>query len=397
MKRLHLVALIALLALVASYVVTGVSTKSLKAQQGSGGIPTFEYDPTWPKPLPNNWIVGNIGAMTLDAQDHIWVAQRPGGTTNLSERYGIEGIGDCCFPAPPVMEFDQAGNLLQSWGPIHDDEGQLLGKQVWGPHPEIEWPTGEHGIFVDHRGNVWVGNMQDPSQILKFTRDGKRLLLRIGKREAASSNDTTALAGTTGLWVDPNTNELYAADGYRNRRVIVFDADTGAYKRHWGAYGKKPADGPQGGSPVEGDYIETIRRNPNFKSQQFASVHDVSLSKDGMVYVSDRVNNRIQVFKTDGTYVNELRVSTGGGFGAAFALAFSPDERFIYLADGQNKKVHIIQRSDMRVVGAFGTGGRGGGQFLVLHDIVVDSQGNIYTGETVNNNRLQKFRFTGMR
>jgi hypothetical protein len=380
-----------LLTLIATYVVPGFVTVTSEAQGNRGGIPTFEYDATWPKPLPNNWIMGNIGAMTTDAQDHIWVAQRPASTTNLSERYGLEGLGECCFPAPPILEFDMAGNLIQSWGPIHGDKGELLGKQVWQPIPNTMWPPSEHGIFVDHKGNVWVGSSDAPSIIAKYSRDGKKHLLQIGKVEGKSINDTMNLAGTTGLWVDAKTNELYVADGYRNRRVIVFDADTGAYKRHWGAYGKKPPDGPQGSNPVEGKY------DPSTRSQQFATVHDVTLSKDGMVYVSDRVNNRVQAFKTDGTYVNEVVVGKGGGFGAAFASALSPDERFLYVADGQNKKVHIVQRSDLKIVGAFGSGGRGGGQMLVLHDIVTDSKGNIYLGETINNNRVQKFKLTGTR
>ena len=144
------------------------------------GIPAFEYDPTWPKPLPNNWMTGNIGAMTIDSQNHIWVAQRPGSTTNLSERYGLEGLGECCFPAPPVMEFDPEGNLIQAWGPIHDDQGELLGDQAWGPHPGVAWPVSEHGIFVDDQDTVWVGSQSNPSQLMRFTRDGT-FLMRIGQ------------------------------------------------------------------------------------------------------------------------------------------------------------------------------------------------------------------------
>ena len=218
----------------------------------STDVPAFEYDPTWPKPLSNNWVTGNIGAMAVDSQDHVWMAQRPSGTTSLGERYGLEGLGQCCFPAPPIMELDQAGTLLQAWGPIHDDKGQLLGKQVWGPFPEVAWPTSEHGIYVDHKGSVWVDSQNPPSQILKFTGDGKTSLLRLGTEESKSSNDTMNFAGPTGLFVDAKANELYVADGYRNRRVIVFDADTGSYKRHWGAYGKRPPDGPSGDSPLRG-------------------------------------------------------------------------------------------------------------------------------------------------
>jgi hypothetical protein len=185
---------------------------------------------------------GNIGGMYIDSKDHIWVFHRPGTTTGNSERYGLTGEGECCLPAPPVLEFDLAGNLLQAWGPIHEPNGQLVGKQVWGPFPDVEWPRSEHGIFVDYKDNVWLSSEAEPSQILKLTRDAK-FLMRIGKEQGKSSNETTNLGGPAGLVVDPKTNELYVADGYKNRRVIVFDADTGVYKRHWGAYGKRPADG----------------------------------------------------------------------------------------------------------------------------------------------------------
>ena len=361
------------------------------------GVPTFEYDPTWPKPLPNNWVMGSVGAMAIDVNEHIWVAQRPASTTDPGERTGLSGDSECCFPAPPVMEFDPAGNLVQAWGPIHDGEGQLLGPQVWGPFPELEWPPQEHGIFVDYQSNVWVGSWVAPSPLLKFTGDGT-FLMRIGEREATSSNDTKNLAGPTGIVVDPSTNEVFVADGYRNRRVIVFDADTGAYKRHWGAYGNHPPDAPQtpspSGPPIEGPY------DPNVRSRQFAVVHCLAQSRDGLLYVCDRVNNRIQVFQADGTFVQEGLIAPDTlGFGAVFAIGFSPvnDQRFIYVADGANKKVWIVQRDDLQVVGSFGTGGRGGGQFLVTHALAVDSEGNVYVGESAGGNRVQKFTFMGMR
>ncbi len=358
----------------------------------AGAIPAFEYDPTWPAALPNNWMTGPIGAMAIDAQDHIWVIQRPSGTTNLSERYGLEGLGECCFPAPPVLEFDQAGALIQSWGPIHDDKGMVLGSQVWGPAPDVEWPLSEHGLYVDHQDTVWVGNQSPPSQILRFSRDG-RFLMRIGQGEATGNDDTANLAGPTGLVVDPSTNEIFVADGYRNRRVIVFDADTGDYKRHWGAYGKVPPDGPQGGEPIEGPYTADV------VSQNFATVHCLMMSADGLLYVCDRVNNRIQVFQKDGTFVAEAELAESKGFGAVHAIGFShdPEQTFVYVADGANKKIWILRREGLETVGSFSQGGRGGGQLLVAHAMAVDSQGNVYVGETINNNRVQKFRFVGMR
>ena len=355
-------------------------------------VPVFEYDPAWPKPLPNHWITGNIGAMVIDAKDHLWIAQRPGSTLALSERYGLEGNGECCFPAPPIMEFDPAGNLVQGWGPTHGEKGELLGKQAWGPFPDVEWPLYEHGIFVDHRGNVWVDNQQPPSQVMKFTRDG-RFLLRIGKEESKSSNDTMNLAGPAGLLVDAAANELYVADGYRNRRVIVFDADTGAYKRHWGAYGRRPVDPAPGPAPVQGP-------GPGVRLQQFATAHCVAISVDRLVYVCDRANNRIQVFRPDGTFVSEAMIAPDTkGFGAVHALAFSADkaQRFVYVGDGANKKVWVLRRDDLRILGSFGQGGKGGGQFMIIHALAVDSKGNLYVGETRDNNRIQRFTLTGTR
>ena len=377
------------------------------AAPGTVQIPVFEYDPTWPKPLPNYWTLGNIGALAIDSAQHIWVAQRPASTTGLFERYGLTGAAECCFPAPPVIEFDQAGNVVQAWGPIHDTDGTLLGEQVWGPFPDVEWTPNEHGIFVDDQ-YVWVGSSSPPSQILKFTRDGT-FVLRIGTTEAESINDPANMAGPTQMIVDPETNELFVADGYRNRRVVVFDAETGAYKRHWGAYGHAPPDGPQGMAALEGgaehealalqgEQYTPLWRSTGERSQHFATVHCLVMSEDRLIYVCDRVNNRIQVFQPDGTFVKEgvVREETLG-IGSVHALAFSPDEQFVYVADGTNKKIWILRRDDLEVLGSFSSGGRMGGQVMIAHALTVDEQGNVYVGETVDNNRVQRFNFMGMR
>jgi hypothetical protein len=380
--------------IVALLVIGGWRTATVAEQGGAkgqaGDIPTFQYDAAWPKPLPHDWNTGNIGAIVVDAKDHVWVAQRPATTTSISENYALTGEGECCSPAPPILEFDQAGNLVQSWGPIHDKDGNLIGKQVWGPFPDVAWPLSEHGIFVDEK-YVYVGSFSAPSQLLKFTRDGK-FLRRFGKEEAKSSNDPQNFAGPTQMFVDPKTNELYVADGYRNRRVIVFDAETGAYKRHWGAYGRKPPDGPQGGNPIEGKY------DPSVRSENFATVHCAIMSRDGLIYVCDRVNDRIQVFKPDGTFVKEGLVGQAArGFGSVHALGLSPDQRFLYVADAANKKIWIVRRDDLKVLGSFSSGGRMGGQVMIAHTLAVDSKGNVYVGESIDNNRVQRFKFVGLR
>jgi len=319
----------------------------------AAGPPHFQVDPSWPKPLPHNWRFGEVSGVAVDGHDHVWVIQRPAGAD----------------PAPPVIEFDPAGNLVQGWG---------------GPGRGYDWFTSEHGIYVDPKGFVWVGgNGHEDGQILKFSHDGK-FVLEIGHPGAPTdSNDTSRLGRPTGMRLDPVANELYVSDGYANHRVIVFDADTGAYKRHWGAYGLRPTD----------RHLTYDPKAP--PARQFGNpVHCVSLSRDGLVYVCDRKNDRIQVFRHDGGFVAEwfVRPETRG-LGSAWDLAFSPDaaQSFLYCADGTNDEVHILRRSDGHVVGSFGTSGRRPGQFHWLHTLAADSGGNIFTTEVDKANRVQKF------
>ena len=191
-------------------------------------VPKFEVDPSWPRTLPNNWIIGTIGGITVDAQDHIWINQRPSALDAREKRASTAPNVKCCVPAPPVIEFDQDGKVVQGWG---------------GDGPGYTWGNDGHGIHVDHNNFVWVGdNIETGGHIFKFTRDGK-FVMRIGKPGTPSgSNDTEHLGRPADMVVDRETNELFVADGYGNKRVIVFDATTGAYKRHWGAYGNRPSD-----------------------------------------------------------------------------------------------------------------------------------------------------------
>ena len=371
------------------------------AEEGTKGadqIPTFRFDPDYPKTLPNHWITGNIGAMYMDKNDHLWIIQRPASTTGLGERDALDGQGECCTPAPPVIEFDYGGNVARAWGPIHVVDPQTKAQKVLEntgeAYPDGLWPPSEHALYIDSKDNVWISSNMPPSQVLKLTKSGK-FLMRIGKQEATSSNDKENLGGPAGIYVDPKTNEIFIADGYWNRRVIVFDADTGAYKRHWGAYGKMPPDGPQQASTAQ-----AIEPDQKKQHEQFSYVHCITASNDGLLYVCDRANSRIQVFKKDGTFVSEVYVQpTTKGIGTVYSIAFSPDpaQRFLYVGDGSNKKVHILRRSDLKILGSFGTGGRQGGEFLEIHAIATDSKGNVYVGETVDGNRLQRFILTGMK
>jgi hypothetical protein len=334
--------------------------------------PKLLVDPFWPKPLPNNWLLGQVAGVAVDSRDHVWIVQRP---ASLSERErGAEQnppLGKCCVAAPPVLVFDQAGNLVRSWG---------------GRGTGYEWPASEHGIFIDATDNVWLaGNGDDDSQILKFTLDG-RFLLQIGRSAASrGSNDTANLGSPADLFVDTAARELYVADGYRNRRVIVFDSETGAYKRHWGAYGNRPSDEP------------TPAYDPaRAPSQQFGNpVHCVRPTRDGLVYVCDRVNNRVQIFRKDGTFVSEAFFERNTLLsGSVSELAFSPDEAqaFIYMVDGVNNELRVVDRATNAVLERVGRAGRYAGQFHVVHNVAVDSQGNVYTTEVNTGQRVQKFR-----
>ena len=354
---------------------SNADAQSRAAEQSRVQAPMFEVDPLWPKPLPNHWVLGSTIGVSVDAQDHIWIIHRPNSVEdNFKAATFNPPIGRCCTPAPPVLEFDQEGNLLRHWG---------------GPGEGYEWPQNNHGITVDHKGNVWIGgNGDEDSHVLKFTQDGKFLLQigRLGKH--GGSNDPQNLWRPAKIVVDPAANEAYIADGYNNRRVIVFDADTGQYKRHWGAYGARPDD------VKIGDY--TPAEPP---SKHFRTVHCVAVAKDGLVYVCDRVNDRVQVFRKDGTFVKEAffeQKTLRSGSVWDLTLSRDPQESYIYMVDGVNEELRILRRDTLAVLTAFGDGGRQPGQFDGVHNIAVDSRGNLYTTETYNGARLQRFLYKGV-
>lgn len=338
--------------------------------QETQGPPQYEVDPTWPT-LPDNQILGQVAGIAVDGDDDVWLIQRPGSLTEDEMGAALEPPrSTCCVPAPPVMEFDTEGNLLQAWG---------------GPGEGYEWPENEHGIFVDHNGNVWIaGNGENDHQVLKFSSDGT-FLMQIGQaNETGGSNDTELLGRPADMEVDPETNEVYIADGYQNRRVIVFDAESGEYLRHWGAYGEEPTDDELGDYDPEAEPIDSFR-NP---------VHCVRIADDGMVYVCDRVNNRIQVFEKDGTFVEEfIGLKETLGNGSIWDLDLSIDEAQQYLlnADGENNQIQTLDRDGGDIVSEFGRSGRYAGQFHWLHNLVLDSEGNIYTAEVDTGKRAQKF------
>ena len=340
-------------------------------------VPRFEVDPLWPKPLPNHWLLGSTIGVSVDSRDHVWIIHRQQSLNLETEASAGKNspAGTCCMPAPNVIELDAQGNVVSSWG---------------GPGQGYDWPTSNHGITVDHMDNVWIGG-NDPkdAHVLKFSRSGQ-FLLQLGKPEQnQGSNDPVNFWRVAKISIDPEANEAYIADGYGNKRVVVIDVATGERKRYWGAYGNRPDDTDLGAYDPAAPPAQQFR-NP---------VHCAEPSRDGLVYVCDRVNDRIQVFRKDGSYVSELRVAPETrGAGSVWDIAFShdPGQSYIYLADGLNERVYIIHRESMQILTSFGDGGRQPGQFFGVHSIAVDSQGNIYTTETYEGKRIQKFVFRGL-
>ncbi len=380
-------------AVVLSLGIASVALDRRAAEAATVDAPKFEVDPFWPKPLPNHWVIGATIGVAVDSRDHVWILHRPS-SLEAKEQYLTNKEAQCCAAAPPVLEFDAAGNLVGHWG---------------GPGTGFDWPASNHGIDVDHKGNVWIGgngrgvrNAALPadesrmgagpvydSMLLKFSQSGK-FLMQIGKPNMSKgSNDTENLRLPAKSIVDPKTNELYVADGYGNRRVIVFDAGTGKYKRHWGAYGNKPDD------------TQLPAYNPKDPpAKQFRTpVHGVALADDGLLYVCDRTNDRLQVFKADGTYVKETLIEPNTlGDGAVFDVALSRDagQKFLYIADGSNMKIHVLKRDSLEYLTSFGDGGRQPGQFYAVHSVATDSRGNLFTTETYRGQRVQKFLYRGM-
>jgi DNA-binding beta-propeller fold protein YncE len=364
---------------VAALLALGVVERSLErsaAAQSRIMAPRFEVDPFWPKPLPNHWVLGQVIGATVDDQDHVWIVHRDN-LLGANEAAASQNppTASCCVKAPPVLEFDPAGNLVGHWG---------------GPAEGYDWPASNHGITVDYKGNVWIGaNEGSDAHVLKFTKAGK-FLMQIGKPgRSKGSNDTENFGRAAKIFVDAKTNEAYIADGYGNRRVVVIDADSGRFKRYWGAYGHRPDDTPLG------NYDPNAPPAPQFRTP----VHCADLSNDGLLYVCDRPNDRIQVFSRDGTFVKEAFIAkTTLGDGSVWDIAFSkdPQQKYLFLADGKNEKVYIMQRDTLEILTSFGDGGRQPGQFFGVHSIALDSKGNIYTTETYEGRRLQKFVYKGI-
>jgi hypothetical protein len=327
----------------------------------------FEVDPSWPK-VPAKWKLGDISSIAIDAQGNAWVLHRP--RTLKPDQAPMA--------APPIIVFDPAGNFIKAWG---------------GAGSGYEWVEQEHGIHIDYKGFVWLGGnycagLNRPGlkpvaddQLLKFTQDGKLVMQIGGSNQSKGNSDTKNVHRAADAWVHPQTNEVFVADGYGNHRVIIFDADTGAFKRMWGAFANQP---------VDDDHCETVtpKSFPDGPGpQNFSTVHAIRVAKDGTVYVADRENRRVQMFTNDGKFVKQL-VKTSTPFARNLALSPDPEEQFLYVGNG--KDIVVVDRKTLEVVGSVqGPGMLGGG-----HLIATDAKGNLYVAATGNG--MQKLTFKGM-
>jgi DNA-binding beta-propeller fold protein YncE len=368
---------------------------------GDGEVPTFVVDALWPQPLEYPYILGPVSGVSVAADGNVLIVTRQDGFSQVNEINSVTGTGLCCTPAQAVLEYTPDGSLVRQWG---------------GPDMGYPWPVRPHGIGIDPDGNVWIGGGVAPpapagrggrggrggggggganagpppaptydTHILKFSRTGQHLMTIGEVGGTPSSSSQNSFGGAADFAFDAGANEVYVADGYANHRVAVLDVSTGEIKRTWGAYGNDPSDGAMqpyspGGTP----------------SQQFATVSCVALVDD-LVYVCDRENDRIQVFEKDGTFVSEATLAPETlGRGSVFDVAASPDEDFLYVADGMNERVHIVDRESLTFRTSFGVGGRYPSHFRELGSLAVDAAGNIFTAEDGQGRRVQKFVNTGI-
>jgi WD40 repeat protein len=370
--------------------VTGIAA----GPKTAGDAPRYEVDASWPKPLPNSWLIGQVGGLAADKRGHVWIVQRPrsltddekGAASNPPTRTEPRSL--CCKPAPSVMEFDADGSLLQAWGGP-EDPGRC-------PAPACTWPTSEHAIFVDDDDHVWLsGNGPDDRMLLEFTRDGRFLRMIGGSFSGPpDSSSRTSVGRAAGVFVDTDKKEIYVADGYLNSRVVKFDIRTGTFIKAWGAYGKPPVDPPAPPLPANPN-APYAPLPPDVDSPVFnRAVHCVVLARDGLVYVCDRANNRIQVFSANGEFRHQFALDPATrGNGSVWSIALSPDpeQRFLVYADGENNVIRVIDRRSGERLATVGRSGRNAGQFHWVHSIAIDLKGNLYTGEVDTAKRIQRF------
>ncbi len=374
-------------ALVAAIAALSVGQAALEARAALQTVegPMFELDPFWPQPLPDNWVLGTVIGVAVDSRDHVYVVHRPEGIDAMTEGAAEQTppLAECCVGAPPVIEFDPEGNVANAFG------GPVEGA-------DYIWPGSNHGLGIDAMDNVWIGSNGLDSHILQFSRDGE-FIRQLGTPEQdQNSLSYEHFYRVAKVAFDNENNEAYVADGYGNRRVAVVDVDSGEIVRFWGAYGNEPDDDFEytDDRTVGTGWASDVDPQPQFRTP----VHCAEPSNDGLIYVCDRPNNRIQVFTRDGEFIQEEFYEPETlGDGSVWEIAFSPDDeqRWIYLADGKNSRIRIIERESLQEISTLGTGGRQPGTFQAIHSIATDSQGNIYVTETYQGRRIHKFVYLG--
>jgi DNA-binding beta-propeller fold protein YncE len=356
----------------------------LRAQ---AGVPKFEVDPYWPKPLPNRWVTGEIGGLCVDAKDHVFLAQRVSDVGGMDGH--LEGLTDDELNAgqagPPIIEFDAEGNVVNSWG-----DSKILPKDL-------------HGCAIDSEGHVWIDGSED-GIVQEYSHDGKELLLQIGKKGVFDSSDgtvngtplntsTSQFFRVSEIAFDPHNGDVYVADGHakgkggNNFRIIVFDKK-GNYLRQW-KLNRSPEEAATAARPTP---------------------HCVRVSNDGLVYVCDRWMNRLQVFDTMGNFkknipfsykiwtpvpptgVNSRRDAQLVGSSSSVEFSLDPAQKYMYVINEIDEQIDIVERSGGKVLGSFGRPGHQVGEFMHAHTMAVDSKGNLYVGESVDGRRVQKFK-----
>jgi hypothetical protein len=381
MRIIAVGAVYAALAAVAIVAGWGEWTKYAAAQpRPAREVPKFQVDPLWSR-LSVKWVWGQVSSVSVDDRDHAWILQRPRSVRTDQ----IE------MAAPPVLEFDAAGVFVQGWG---------------GPGEGYDWVEIEHGIYVDPKGYVWIGgNGKTDHHLLKFTRAGK-FVMQIGKKgESKGNSDTRNVNMAADTFVHAKTNELFVADGYGNKRIVVFDADTGAFKRMWGAFGKEPSDAKAVKPKVpEASRIPAMYDSGPGPDQFDPPVHAARVSNDDLVYVSDRGGKRVQVFTLEGKFVAQAFIDRwceaphcgNGQTVASTAFSHDPEQRFLYVASRSPARIWVLDRKTLQPLDSFGRPGVGPGEFYVLHHMNTDSKGNLYTTEVQDGKRAQKFVFMGL-
>lgn len=362
------------------------------------GAPLFQVDPFWPGPLPNNWGMQQVTGINVDHEDIIWFLNRPNG----AEGDEIFDHGDgppramCCVPSPEVIAMDQDGNVVHAWGNADH-------------HPN--WPAGLQTVIATRDGHVWVGGLGPRDSILKFTREGE-FVADFGHRSAdgqrpPEDNTATEILDQKGRFqLDEDAREIYILSW---KRVLVYDMDTFEFKRGWGGHGMPLED-------ITNDPIPPYEWDgspPPYEENFVPALHFIEISNDGLVYVGERGQNRIQVFQKDGTWVEDFHVAAGtpaerlgpemcGGVttrkelpacGTMYKLAISrdADNSYLYVADTANSQVWIVDRRSGETLGSFGGSGRYAGQLHWINAVATDSDNNIYTGEVEHGKRIQKF------